>query len=53
MKRIMKALHGEKVAQARRLEMAGFEKLMGSPANMEAFSAFMERRAPDFKQFRK
>ena len=52
-KRIMKAMHGDKVEQARRLEMEGFEKLMGSPANMEAFSAFMERRSPNFKQFRK
>ena len=52
-KRIMKAMHGDKVAQVRKLEMEGFEKLMGSPANMEAFAAFMERRPPDFKQFRK
>ena len=52
-KRIMKAMHGDKVQRARQLEMEGFEKLMGSPANMEAFSAFMERRSPDFKQFRK
>ncbi len=52
-KRMMKSMHGDKVAQARTLEMEGFEKLMGSPANMEAFSAFMERRAPDFRQFRK
>lgn len=52
-KRIMKAMHDDKVERARRLEMEGFEKLMGSPANMEAFSAFMERRSPDFKQFRK
>jgi len=52
-KRIMKAMHGDKVAVARKLEMDGFGKLMGSPANMEAFSAFMERRPPDFKQFRK
>jgi enoyl-CoA hydratase/carnithine racemase len=52
-KRIMKAMHGDRVARARRLEMEGFEKLMGSAANMEAFSAFMERRSPDFKQFRK
>mgnify|MGYP001550975819 CR=1 FL=1 len=51
-KRIMRAMHGDKVAQARKLEMEGFERLMGSPANMEAFAAFMERRAPDFKQFR-
>jgi len=52
-KRIMKAMHGDKVVVARKLEMEGFGKLMGSPANMEAFSAFMERRPPDFKQFRK
>jgi enoyl-CoA hydratase/carnithine racemase len=52
-KRIMKAMHGDKVALARTLEMEGFAKLMGSDANMEAFSAFMERRPPDFKQFRK
>jgi enoyl-CoA hydratase/carnithine racemase len=52
-KRMMKAMHGDKVGLARKLEMEGFGKLMGSPANMEAFSAFMERRAPDFKQFRK
>lgn len=51
-KRIMRAMHGDKVAQARKLEMEGFERLMGSPANMEAFAAFMERRSPDFKQFR-
>ena len=52
-KRIMKAMHGDKVALARKLEMEGFGKLMGSPPNMEAFSAFMERRPPDFKQFRR
>lgn len=51
-KRIMRAMHGDRVAEARRLEMEGFERLMGSPANMEAFAAFMERRPPDFKQFR-
>jgi enoyl-CoA hydratase/carnithine racemase len=52
-KRIMKAMHGDKIASARKLEMEGFGKLMGGPANMEAFSAFMERRPPDFKRFRK
>lgn len=51
-KRIMQAMHGDKIAQARKLEMEGFERLMGSPANMEAFAAFMERRPPDFRQFR-
>ena len=52
-KRIMKAVHVEQIARARKLELEGFGKLMGGPANMEAFSAFMEKRPPDFKQFRK
>ncbi|TFH30570.1 MAG: enoyl-CoA hydratase [Myxococcales bacterium] len=52
-KRIMKAMHGDKVGLARKLEMEGFGKLIGSPANIEAFSAFMQRRPPDFKQFRR
>ena len=52
MKRNMKAMHMEKIQQARELEMKGFEKLMGSDENMEAFMAFQERRPPDFKQFR-
>ena len=52
-KRLMKAARGDKVSEARKLELEGFAKLMGSPANREAFSAFMERRPPDFKQFRK
>jgi enoyl-CoA hydratase/carnithine racemase len=50
---IMKATHRDNVALARKLEVEGFAQLMGSSANMEAFSAFMERRPPDFKQFRK
>jgi 1,4-dihydroxy-2-naphthoyl-CoA synthase len=28
-------------------------KLAGSPENIEAITAFMQKRAPDFKQFRK
>lgn len=52
-KRIMKAMHRDKVALARQLEAEGFRKLMGSPANVEALSAFMERRPPRFKQFRR
>ena len=50
-KRIMKAMHGEKVALARKLEMKGFAELMGSKANMEAFTAFMERRRPISNSF--
>ncbi|MGB5809103.1 MAG: enoyl-CoA hydratase-related protein [Polyangiales bacterium] len=52
-KRIMKAVHTDRIAMARKLEIQGFEKLMGGPANVEAFTAFLEKRAPDFKQFRK
>lgn len=52
-KRTMKAMHEDRIALARTLEIRGFAKLMGGPANVEAFSAFMEKRPPDFKQFRK
>lgn len=52
MKQNMKALHMDKIQAARKLEMEGFGKLMGTDENMEAFTAFQERRAPDFKQFR-
>lgn len=52
-KRIMKAMHKDKVARARKLELEGFGKLMGGVANVEAFTAFLEKRSPDFKQFRK
>ncbi|MBW1832843.1 MAG: hypothetical protein JRG93_09140 [Deltaproteobacteria bacterium] len=52
-KRTMNTMHGDKVALTRKLEMEGFGKLMGAPANMEAFSALMGRRPPDSRQFRK
>ena len=52
-KRLMKAPYIEQIKKVRELELQGFAKLMGSPGNVEAFSAFMEKRAPDFKQFRK
>jgi enoyl-CoA hydratase/carnithine racemase len=52
-KRIMKAMHRDKVALARELEAEGFRRLMGSAANLEALSAFMEKRAPSFKPFRR
>lgn len=49
----MKAMRADKIALARKLELEGFGKLMGGEANKEAFAAFMEKRPPDFKQFRK
>jgi enoyl-CoA hydratase/carnithine racemase len=36
------------IAEARTRENAAFAKLMGQPANVEALSAFAEKRAPDF-----
>ncbi|OPC83596.1 crotonase [Embleya scabrispora] len=39
---------GDSVAQARRREDAAFGRLLGSPANIEALTAFAERREPDF-----
>lgn len=52
-KRLMKAPHAEEIARVRKLELQGFAKLMGSPGNVEAFTAFLEKRPPNFKQFRK
>ena len=36
------------IAAARRREDAAFQRLLGSPANLEAFRAFAEKREPDF-----
>ena len=38
----------EPIAQARQRENAAFVRLLGAPANLEAFAAFAERREPDF-----
>jgi enoyl-CoA hydratase/carnithine racemase len=53
MKRLMKSFHGEGVAQARKLENEAMARLFGGPENKEAITAFIERRDPDFKQFRR
>jgi enoyl-CoA hydratase/carnithine racemase len=52
-KRLMKQAHSEAIAVARKLEMKGMMKLAGSPENIEAITAFMQKRDPDFKQFRR
>ncbi len=36
------------VAAARAREDAAYQRLLGTPANLEAFSALAERRDPDF-----
>lgn len=51
-KRCMKAPHAQPLAAAGALEQAGMMKLAGSPENIEAITAFLEKRAPDFARFR-
>lgn len=52
-KRLMKQAHSEPIARARELEMQGMLELAGTPENVEAITAFLTKREPDFKQFRK
>ncbi len=47
-KATMTAARSELVGAARRREDAAFGRLLGSPANTEAITAFLERRDPDF-----
>ncbi len=53
MKRLLKSFHQESIAQARSIENIAMAKLFGGPENKEAIQAFIEKREPDFKQFRK
>ena len=53
MKRMLKSFHKDSIAQARSIENAAMAKLFGGPENKEAIQAFIEKREPDFKQFRK
>jgi len=52
-KRLMKQAHAEPIVRARELEMEGMLKLAGTPENVEAITAFLTKREPDFKQFRR
>lgn len=47
-KQAMLAGRGDSVRAARRVEDAAFESLIGSPGNVEAVTAFLEKREPDF-----
>ena len=47
-KRVLRAAHVDAVADARRREDREFAALTGSPANLEALTAFLEKRRPDF-----
>lgn len=52
-KRCLKAAHSAAIKEVAQMERAGMDKLAAGPENMEAVMAFMEKREPDFKQFRK
>ena len=49
---MLAARHDEMIAAIGR-EMAGMTELAMSPENIEAVTAFMEKRDPDFAQFRR
>ena len=53
MKRLVKSFHSESVTKARSMENDAMARLFGGAENKEAISAFIEKRKPDFKQFRK
>jgi enoyl-CoA hydratase/carnithine racemase len=47
-KRTIMAGHKDAIAAARSREDVAFQRLMGQPANLEAFAALSERRTPEF-----
>ncbi|HEY9036154.1 MAG TPA: enoyl-CoA hydratase-related protein [Pseudomonadales bacterium] len=49
-KRCLKVAHQAGIQAAVEVEMAGMQKQAGSPENIEAVMAFMEKRQPDFKK---
>ena len=52
-KKTMNAAHAAAIAGALEIEHDEMSKLVGSPENIEAVKAFIEKRSPDFRQFRK
>ena len=53
MKRCLKLFHMDGIKAAKAAEYEGMKKLVGSPENIEAITAFMEKRKPDFRKFKK
>ena len=49
-KRLMKKAQAGQIAQQMAEEGASFARLMSEPAAREAFTAFMEKRKPDFSR---
>ena len=52
-KRTVQVAHAAGIEAARKAEDEGMDRLAGSPENIEAVTAFVQKRAPDFKQFRR
>ena len=52
-KKTMNAAHADAIKNALEIEHAEMKSLVGSPENVEAIKAFMQKRSPDFRQFRK
>lgn len=53
MKRCLKLFRIDGIQTAKAAEDKGMAKLVGSPENIEAITAFMEKRKPDFKKLKK
>jgi enoyl-CoA hydratase/carnithine racemase len=51
-KQTLQVAHQAGIESARKVEDDIMMKLAGSPENIEAVTAFMQKRKPDFKQFR-
>ena len=51
-KRCLRAVHAEGIRAARAAEDAGMAARAGSPENVEAIRAFLEKREPDFRSLR-
>ena len=51
-KRTLQVAHRAGIAAAREIEDHEMMRLAGSPENIEAITAFMQKRKPDFKKFR-
>ena len=49
-KRLMKQGQQDAVVQQMDMEGASFGRMLGEPAAREAFTAFMEKRRPDFSK---
>jgi enoyl-CoA hydratase/carnithine racemase len=49
-KRTIVAGYREAIAAARRREDKAFQRLLGQPANLEAFAALASRRPPEFER---